>query len=148
MAGVVESIFICPSAGAPPLALERVLVETAGLQGDRYCSGVGTFSGSNLTDGRGISIITAEALDGLPQFGQGLHRRNLVVRGVDLDALRGKRFHIGDVEFEGVRGCPPCGYLARLVGVDAKQLLHRKGGLRCDVLTAGTIHVDDAIELV
>src|SRR2546430_1857264 len=35
-------------------------------------------------------------------------RRNLVTEGVDLEALIGRQFTVGEVVMVGVRDCPPC----------------------------------------
>jgi MOSC domain-containing protein YiiM len=45
-----------------------------------------------------------------------------------------------------MRLCEPCDYLEGLVGQKGtlKALVHR-GGLRCDILSPGTIHVGDEI---
>ncbi|MEM8873376.1 MAG: MOSC domain-containing protein [Planctomycetota bacterium] len=137
MAGLLKEIYVCAIAEAQPLSQPHSVVTMSGLGADRYAIGSGTFSGSNLKDGRAVSLISAEAIEGIPEFANGEHRRNLVVRGVDLDALRGQSFRIGDVVFRGVRGCPPCGHLSKLAGVDAKELLYKKGGLRADVVEPG-----------
>jgi MOSC domain-containing protein YiiM len=76
-------------------------------------------------------------------------RRNVVTRGVDLDALVGRRFRIGDVECFGQRLCEPCAHLERLTARDGKPgtlraLVHR-GGLRADVLGDGEIAVGDEV---
>ncbi|MEM6562069.1 MAG: MOSC domain-containing protein [Planctomycetota bacterium] len=145
MPGVLEAIYVCPTAGATPVSVDDVVVSASGLAGDRYALASGTFSRSNLADGRAVSIIAAEALEELPQFADGMHRRNLVVRGVDLDALLGEVFRIGSVALRGVRPCPPCGYLSKLTGVDAKAPLYKRGGLRSDVVEPGTVRVGDAV---
>ncbi|MEM6561125.1 MAG: MOSC domain-containing protein [Planctomycetota bacterium] len=145
MPGVLQAIYVCPTAGATPVSVDDVAVSASGLAGDRYELASGTFSNSNLADGRAVSIIAAEALDELPQFADGMHRRNLVVRGVDLDVLLGQVFPIGSVTLRGVRPCPPCGYLSKLTGVDAKALLYKRGGLRADVVEPGTVRVGDAV---
>ena len=73
-------------------------------------------------------------------------RRNVVTRGIDLNALVGRRFRVGDVECLGQRLCEPCAHLERLtVPGTLRGLIHR-GGLRADVLTDGTISVGDTIE--
>ena len=73
----------------------------------------------------------------------------MLTRGVDLNALVGRRFRIGDVECVGTELCEPCTSLAeitRQAGV-IKGLLHR-GGLNADILTDGVITVgDDVIEI-
>ena len=72
-------------------------------------------------------------------------RRNVVTRGVDLSALLGKRFAIGDVECLGVRDCPPCAHLESLTRPGVHAALEGAGGLRAEVVTAGTMRVGDAI---
>ena len=73
-------------------------------------------------------------------------RRNVVTRGIDLNALVGQRFRIGDVECFGQRLCEPCAHLERLTAqTGTLQALIHKGGLRADVLTGGEIRVGDRI---
>jgi MOSC domain-containing protein YiiM len=76
-------------------------------------------------------------------------RRNIVTRGIDLNALVGKRFRVGDVDCFGARLCEPCAHLERLTARAGTPgtlhaLIHR-GGLRADVLTDGEIRAGDAI---
>ena len=78
-------------------------------------------------------------------FRDGTHRRNLVTIGVELPAVVGREFRIGGVVLKGNRPCPPCGRLTRLIGADAKRLLHRRGGLRADVVRGGMIRIGDVI---
>ena len=143
--GTLEAIYVAAAAGDLPVAVEAAEVTAAGLAGDRYEAGVGTFS-HRLPDGRAVTLIAAETLDDLGErLADGRHRRNLVVRGVDLDALLRRTFTVGGVVLRGARPCPPCGRLARLTDPEAKRLLHRRGGLRADVVTPGTIRVGDAV---
>ena len=67
-----------------------------------------------------------------------------VTRGIDLNALVGERFRVGDVECFGQRLCEPCAHLERLAppGTLRPPLIH-KGGLRADVLTDGEISVGE-----
>ena len=75
-----------------------------GLVGDRYASGSGK---------RGITLIQAEhlpviaALAGLDAVAPTTLRRNVVVSGIPLVALKGRRFRIGDVLLEGTDACDP-----------------------------------------
>jgi MOSC domain-containing protein YiiM len=102
--------------------------------------------------GSAITLIAEEALDGL-RADTGLEishpetRRNVLTRGIDLNALVGRRFRVGEAVCEGVELCEPCLRLARLVdefGV-LRGLVHR-GGLRADVIADGEIAVGDVIE--
>ena len=72
-----------------------------------------------------------------------------MTRGIDLNALVGERFTIGDVECFGQRLCEPCAHLERLTAKAGKPgtlrgFIH-KGGLRADVLTDGEIGTGDGI---
>ena len=75
----------------------------------------------------------------------GEHRRNLVTRGIDLNALVGQEFRIGDVRCRGMRLCEPCtvvdGYASRPL---LRPLVHR-GGLRADILEGGEIRLGDEV---
>ena len=74
-------------------------------------------------------------------------RRNVFTRGIDLNALVGKPFTIGDVQCLGQRLCEPCAHLERLTTNAGKpgtlRALIHKGGLRADVLNDGEIRVGD-----
>lgn len=147
--GTVEGIAVAPAAGAPMIRLERATaVAGVGFEGDRYSRGEGTFS-SRGGRGRHLTLIEAEALEELAAKGVELDplaaRRNLVVRGIDLDGLIGKRFRVGAVECAGRRRCEPCAVLEQetVPGV-LRGLVHR-GGLRADLLSDGEITVGDEI---
>jgi MOSC domain-containing protein YiiM len=151
--GWVEAVAIADRAEAP---MQQVATAQAipgrGLDGDRYANRAGTFTPrSGRGNGYDLTLIEAEVLDELtlPE-GNRLEyaeaRRNVVTRGVDLNTLVGQRFRVGDVECVGRRLCEPCAHLERLThrGV-LRKLIHR-GGLRADILTAGSITVGAAIE--
>lgn len=151
MTGRLLSIYLAPAAGAP---VRRVAQAQAlagrGLDGDRYAAGAGSFS---RWPGRGreVTLVAAEALaEAEAEFGvavgEGQHRRNLVVEGVPLDALRGVPFEIGGARFEGVRVCAPCKYLVRVTGQERIfDALVRRGGLRASITAGGTVREGDAV---
>lgn len=151
-AGRIEAIFVAPHAGAPmhPLDPARAIAGR-GLEGDRYAAGQGTFS---VAGGRGneITLIAGEMLDALAlPDGEALSgaeaRRNLVTRGVDLNALVGRRFRIGELELIGRRRCEPCAHLQRLTRPGVLRALVHRGGFRADLLSTGTLRIGDAIAL-
>ena len=126
---------------------QRRRIAGSGLDGDRYASGAGTFSGT----GRGyqLTLIEAEALDALAADGIEITweeaRRNVVTRGIGLNALVGRRFRIGEVECVGRRLAEPCAHLQRLAPPGVLGGLVHRGGLRADILRGGTISVDDPV---
>jgi MOSC domain-containing protein YiiM len=152
--GSVEAIHIAPGASAPMHS--RVEVEAVvggGLAGDRYFEGVGFYSKRPTDPGaREVTLFEAEVLDLLSTehrivLGAAEHRRNLTTRGVRLDELLGRRFHVGEVLLEGVKDCPPCEHLERLVGKPVLRPLVNRGGLRARIVVGGTIRVGDQIEV-
>ncbi len=75
-------------------------------------------------------------------------RRNVVTRGIDLNALVGRRFRVGNVECLGQRLCEPCAHLERLTTKGALRGLIHRGGLRADVLSDGDFKTGDLIETI
>jgi MOSC domain-containing protein YiiM len=148
--GVVELVAVAADAeGRMKTVPSAEALAGRGLRGDRYARGAGTFSDPS---GRGydLTLVEAEALEELAARGVDLApaeaRRNLVVRGVALDGLIGKRFRVGEVECFGQRRCEPCAHLERLTLPGVLRGLVHRGGLRADVLSDGEIRVGDGVE--
>jgi hypothetical protein len=148
--GTVELIALAAEAEGPMQAESATeAVEARGLLGDRYERGAGTFSNPR---GRGydLTLVEAEALEELSAKGVELApaeaRRNLVVRGIALDDLIGRRFRVGEVECFGQRRCEPCSHLERLTRPGVLRGLVHRGGLRADVLSGGKIRTGDRVE--
>ena len=148
--GTVELIALSAEAEGPMTVTPSAeAVAGRGLLGDRYERGAGTFSNPN---GRGydLTLVEAEALEELAAGGVELApaeaRRNLLVRGVALDGLIGKRFRVGEVECFGQRRCEPCAHLERLTRPGVLRGLVHRGGLRADVLSGGKIRPGDRVE--
>jgi MOSC domain-containing protein YiiM len=146
----VDAIYITPDRGLPLKETGEVLaIAGAGLEGDRYQLGRGSFS-RWPGDGRAVSLIAAEAIEailaetGLDLSG-GRSRRNIVTLGVELAGWNGRKFRIGEAVFRGTRLCTPCKYLERLVGPGTFDTLKGRGGLRADILETGSIRAGDEI---
>jgi hypothetical protein len=146
-AGVVEALVLAPGAeAAVAVVAEAVALPGRGFSGDRYGAGAGTFAsgrpGSALTLVYAAVLEEVESERGTPVD----HRRNVVVRGTDLNALVGWRFTLGaEVVCEGRRLCEPCWHLEQLNhGGVLRPLVHR-GGLRADIVVGGTVRVGDVL---
>jgi hypothetical protein len=145
--GTVAGLAVADEAEAPMRLVDRAqALAGRGLDGDRYAVGAGTFSPRAETrPGYDLTLIAAEVLDELAAAGSALDfagsRRNVLTRGIDLTALIGRTFRIGDVLCEGRRQCEPCSHLERLSGPDVLRPLIHKGGLRVDVRSDGEIAV-------
>jgi MOSC domain-containing protein YiiM len=146
MSGRVEAIFITDTHGVVPQPVERAgAVAGGGLVGNRYF-----YADGDAPPGRAITLVAAEAVEAFVnetgiEVTPAETRRNVVTRGIDVNALVGKRFRIGDVECIGVELCEPCSHLESMTkpGV-LKGLVHR-AGLNADVLNDGEISVGDAV---
>jgi hypothetical protein len=152
--GTVEGLAVAPAAEAPMQLLDVAQARAGrGFDGDRYAVGAGTFSSrAGRRPGYDLTLIAAEVLDELATAGQALDfpgtRRNVLTRGIDVNALVGRRFRIGDVLCEGRRLCEPCVHLDRLSGPGILRPLIHRGGLRADVLTDGEIRLGAPVSSV
>ena len=153
MAGEVIAIHIANVASEPMQALQSATAFAgSGLDGDRYRNGTGFYSQVPTDPGaRELTLIAEEALaEVIAETGIQIplheHRRNITTRGIDVDALLGQQFRIGDVICEGVRACPPCNHLDELTGKPLLKPLARRGGLRARIVTGGELRIGDRIE--
>jgi len=148
--GQVVGIYLAGSGGLPMQAVgSAVAVAGQGLLGDRYQTGTGEWSyDPRLCND--ITLIAVEALaDARAERGveleAGASRRNVETRGVDLGALTGRLFRVGEVVLRGERACEPCRYLDRVTGQAAKAALQGRGGLRATVVAGGRLRVGDPV---
>ena len=74
-----------------------------------------------------------------------LFRRNVVVTGVHLNSLIGKRFKIGDVEFEGLAHCAPCTWMNAVMKKGVYSAMVGRGGLRVKVVTRGELTLGETL---
>lgn len=71
-------------------------------------------------------------------------RRNIILRGVDLESLIGRDFEIQGVRFTGSESCKPCGWMNQAFCDGAEAALQGRGGLRARIRTDGTLKPGDA----
>lgn len=151
----LEHIFISPGhdywtrrpAGEPAYGIADVpsvrCVAGRGLEGDRY------YGGKKDKPGQ-VTFLAAEAIDAirahfhLPDLSPAVFRRNLIVRGMNLPALMGRRFTFKGIAFEGAQECKPCIWMDRAVAPGAQAFMREpfRGGLRARILTDGELRVD------
>jgi hypothetical protein len=140
--GVVEALVLAPDAEAPVLAVDEArAIAGHGLQGDRYAAGQGTFASGR--PGSALTLVDAAVLDTFDREVD--HRRNVVVRGADLNALVGREFMLGEVRCRGRRLCEPCAHLDRLNGGGVLRPLVHRAGLRADIIGDGVVRVGDEL---
>ena len=141
--GMVRWIGLRPARDVPMREADAATaVSGVGLVGDRYKSGSGK---------RGITLIQAEhlpviaALSGHPEISPATLRRNVVVSGIPLVALKGRRFRIGDVLLEGTDPCDPCSRMEAALGPGGYNAMRGMGGLCARILEGGSVRLGDAV---
>jgi len=133
---------------------EAKLVQNKGIIGDRYYNNTGSFS--ELLKEKNdfhITFIEQEKIDEFNQmtnlnYTNDMFRRNIITSGIELNDLVGKRFIINGVEFLGMRLCQPCKLLSLELGEEFLNLMINKAGLRAQIITSGTIKIDDSINVI
>ncbi len=107
-----------------------------GIRGDRFYDYKQDYKGQ-------ITFFAAEVFEQLRrQFphvekGPGVLRRNVIVEGVELNALIGVEFELGGIRFRGTAHCKPCYWLDQAFAAGAEEALAGNGGLRARILTSG-----------
>jgi MOSC domain-containing protein YiiM len=142
--GRVEGIFIGPERTLPEPVKRVHAVAGRGLEGNRYFY-------EQAPPGRALTLIAAEAIEAMAaetgvEITAAESRRNVLTRGIDLNALVGVRFTVGAVECLGVELCEPCRTLESLTKPGVVRGLVHRGGLNADILTDGEIAVGDPVE--
>ena len=143
-AGRVEWIGLRPARAVSMEAVDAAEAVTGkGLVGDRYVGASGK---------RGITLIQAEhlpvvaALAGLGHVNAATLRRNLVVAGVPLIALKDRRFRIGDVVLQGTGPCDPCSRMEDALGPGGYNAMRGHGGICARIVEGGVIRPGDRVE--
>ena len=143
-AGAVVEIWLTGAAAEPMRRVPSAeAVVGVGLAGDRYALGGGTWAQYpdlekqvTLIDRDDVAAVAAETASDLTP---GDTRRNIVTTGIDLPALVGQWFTVGDVLLFGMKRCPPCTHLERLTGVKLVKAMVHRGGINAAVFAGGTI---------
>ncbi|HTO50811.1 MAG TPA: MOSC domain-containing protein [Burkholderiales bacterium] len=141
-AGRVRWIGLRPVRRASVTPVDTVeAIAGRGLAGDHYAH-----------DGeRQVTLIQAEHLAAVaaftarPSLDPALLRRNIVVAGLNLLALKGRRFRIGGALLEGSGACEPCSRMEEALGPGGYNAMRGHGGITARVLGGGLIRVGDAV---
>jgi MOSC domain-containing protein YiiM len=142
--GCVVWIGLRPERRAPMRAVaEARLDKGRGLEGDRWRGGE--------TGARQVTLVAAEHLRaiagylGLDAVAPARLRRNLVIEGVNLLALKGHRFRIGDALLEHSGECHPCSRMEEEFGAGGYNAVRGHGGIAARVIEGGAIGLGDTM---
>jgi MOSC domain-containing protein YiiM len=144
--GKLEWIGLRPARRADMQVVCEARLDTAkGIIGDRY---------DGRSGNRHVTLIGRENLMAIASFlGQaavepGLLRRNLVISGINLLALKGRRFHLGEAVLEMTGECHPCSRMEETFGTGGYNAVRCHGGITARVLQGGVVRLGDALNLI
>ena len=141
--GKVLWIRIRPARRAPMNILNSVQIHEDGLEGDRFAGKAGA--------PRTVTLIQKEHIDavasilGREELAPSLLRRNIVVSGINLQALKNKNFKIGSVILFATGNCPPCSQMEENLGAGGYNAMRGHGGITARVVVPGEIHLNDEV---
>lgn len=147
MKGKVEWICVRPSRRTDVSPLESVeACIDKGLIGDHFRGKPGGKRMVTLIQQEHIAAVSMmlrkDSID------PALLRRNIVVSGINLLALKSQRFKIGTAIFEGTGPCPPCSRMEENLGRGGYNAMRGHGGLNASVIQSGIIKTGDALEVL
>ncbi|MDX1569352.1 MAG: MOSC domain-containing protein [Xanthomonadales bacterium] len=144
--GNVTWIGLRPDRKLPMTVVESVMANPKfGLEGDRYAGRSGK---------RQVTLIDQAHLQAVAgylcrtQVDPGLVRRNIVVSGLNLRALKEGRFRIGEALLEYTDECHPCSRMEEALGTGGYNAMRGHGGICARVLQAGVIRLNDPVSPV
>ena len=137
--GHVTWIGLRPERRAEMVSVERAELSESGLAGDHGRPGK-----------RAVTLIQAEHLDVIAVLAgrdvtPGLLRRNILVSGINLLALKGAVVALGDARIEITGPCHPCSRMEEALGHGGYSAVRGHGGMCATVIEPGTLAVGDAV---
>jgi MOSC domain-containing protein YiiM len=144
--GKLQWIGIRPERKAPMLQPNSIeAIAGRGLTGDRYSSKNGK---------RQVTLIQGEHLQAIASMlgrdavAPELLRRNLVVTGINLLALKGKQFRVGNALLEYTGLCHPCSAMEATFGSGGYNAVRGHGGITARIVESGTMELGDTVSSV
>jgi MOSC domain-containing protein YiiM len=144
-AGELAWIGLRPARDESMIIVNEIMADQhLGLIGDHYKGSIGK---------RQVTLIQWEHLAMLASImaktiTPELLRRNLVIKGINLLALKNRKFRIGEAIFQTTGLCHPCSKMDKILGAGGYNAMRGHGGLTARVLNSGLIHVGDNLTVL
>ena len=143
--GKVVGITIRLKRQEMPVEVSEVMATESGLEGDHF--------NSSYSDKRSVTLIQKEHLDvvgsilGIGSAEHKLTRRNILIEGINIFALKDQKFHIGEAIFDGTGECHPCSRMEENFGMGGYNTMRGHGGITARVVRSGVIKRGDSVKL-
>lgn len=142
--GHVEWIGLRTSKGGPVQSVATAEISTSvGLVGDHFSGPPGAKRQVTLIQHEHLAVMAA--MLGLPTLDPAKLRRNIVVRGLNLLALKNCRFQLGPAILETTGPCAPCSMIEDTLGPGAYNISRGHAGITARVIQDGKIQVGDEV---
>jgi len=141
--GRVEWIGLRPDRRAAVVTAKEAVISEAGLTGDRGRAGK-----------RAVTLIQQEHLAAIGSYlGQGpvapdILRRNLVVSGINLAALKGREVQVSEIILRFTVICAPCSRMEEALGEGGYSAVRGHGGWCAEVVQPGRVRLGDLVQPV
>jgi MOSC domain-containing protein YiiM len=145
-AGRLEWIGVRPQPRANMVALaEAEALAERGLTGDHRARRAGSQRQVTLIQAEHLEVVGA--LLGQSRVDPGLTRRNLVVSGINVLALKDQVFAIGDALLEGTGPCEPCSRMEANLGAGGYNAMRGHGGITARIIIGGVLRLGDTLRV-
>ena len=143
--GKLQWIGIRPERKAPMIELNSAeAIAGRGLVGDRYNSKNGR---RQVTLIQGEHLTAIASLLNKDQVAPALLRRNLVVTGINLIALKDKQFRVGEALLEYTGLCHPCSAMEATFGAGGYNAIRGHGGITAKIIESGTLQIGNSVRV-
>jgi MOSC domain-containing protein YiiM len=145
--GEITWIGIREKASEPMTVLDETYANIGGLTDDRANKG-------NPDSKRQVTLIQHEHLAaaasflGIEKIDPALVRRNIVVKGINLNAFKDKQFRVGEAVLEMSGFCHPCNRMEENLGKGGYNAMRGHGGITCRVIKEGKIKLGDKVTIM
>ena len=142
--GKVDWIGISSGPRSEIKSQDSVRIVTGGVEGDHHCRPTRK-SKRQVTLIQAEHIPVVEAILGRGKIDPSLLRRNIVVSGINLAALKYQTFQIGTAVLEGSGNCPPCSRMEENLGPGGYASMLAHGGITAVVVSEGVVSLGDTV---
>ena len=144
--GTVKWLGVRPERDAAMQIVDKIQVsQREAIVGDRYRSASGKRQITLIQDEHLWAIASMLGLDAVAPESL---RRNIVVKGLNLLALKGHQFQIGSAILAYTGLCHPCSRMERTFGSGGYNAVRGHGGITANVVREGLIAVGDCVQML
>ena len=142
--GRLEWIGLRPARRAEINVVQQAeLITDYGIKGDRSAERIGGKRQVTLIQAEHLPAIAACA--GLDEVTPEMLRRNLLISGINLLALKDRTFRVGEALLEYTGFCSPCSYMEEVLGAGGYNAMRGHGGITAKIIKGETISLGDHV---